>query len=73
MIFKNWRKKEKFKDIYLLPGDSIQLVSKKGDKEKVLVEDEVEKMKIINEARTFDAEVDGREAIGGVFISKSNK
>lgn len=72
--FKNWRKKERFSDIHMLPGDTLQLTyTDEKKRTHILTEENIGRHMTVNEARTFDAEVDGRDAIGGVFIEKEKK
>lgn len=82
MKFLKWRKRKKIASIHLMPGDSIEIVHQptyegvsgtyKG-KEKILLSENIGREMRIDEVATFDAEVEGRDAIGAVIINKTKK
>ena len=82
MKFLKWRKREKVASINLRAGDSIKIVYRptyegvsgtyKGE-EKILLSENIGREMRIDEVATFDAEVEGRDAIGAVIINEIKK
>lgn len=69
--FHKWLGKEKCAPIYIRPGDSIQLShSDEFGITKNVITRKFDKQVTISETGIFEADVDGRYAIGGVFIEK---
>jgi hypothetical protein len=77
--FKKWRIRKPISPMSVVPGDTVEVTSHRtlhvGPiniplKSRRLVWDEIKKPMRINEVGLFDAEVDGRKAIGGVLIEE---
>lgn len=66
MELTKWLKRKKIPEINLLPSDSIR-VSYYGE---TLAAEKINKTMTIDEVGLFEATVEGRDAIGGVFIEK---
>lgn len=71
MKFLNWKQREKISPINVQAGDTIQVNFRdvKGNV-KVLIDDKIGRTMVIDEVGIFNAEVDGRDAIGGVIINQ---
>lgn len=69
-----WLKKEKIAPINVLPGDSVTLSYRDAaGQDHHAAYAQIEKPMIIDEARIFTAEIENKDAIGGVFMGKKIK
>lgn len=62
----NWISRKKITPIHIVPGDSLEL-SYEG---KILLVHICTVPMTINEVGIFTTEIDGRKALGGVFINE---
>lgn len=71
MKIHKWLKREKIAPIHVFPGDTVSLTykDKKGVDHKVLKSD-IDKTFTFNEVGIFEAKIEKKDALGGVFIGK---
>ena len=61
-----WLQRKKVKPIYILPGDSFTLSAY----DKVVAHKTLNEKMTIDEVGIFEGKIDGKDALGGVFMGK---